>query len=254
MSFDRHTISFRPNQWRRLKTLTSHRTVPLFPQLEEILREYLFGGEYPLVAGLLSRHIGQRRRRCSPTGEKTSTRSRRGWVGSRGRSARRCSATATVPHVSKPWIAEHRSLSTPSQKELGHGGDSMVKRVYGHLGTVRHRLRLVRSSREPAPSRTDVPARLLSDPVHPEAGSADDHLRGRTNAPHLPLPAGGAAAPGGPRSGARFRRGRARATPSSCRRSALRSCPLRPSCDGRRRRGAPADRRACRASAARRRC
>ncbi len=24
-------------------------------------------------------------------------------------------------------------------KELGHGGDSMVKRVYGHLGTVRHR-------------------------------------------------------------------------------------------------------------------
>ncbi len=24
-------------------------------------------------------------------------------------------------------------------RELGHGGDSMVKRVYGHLGTVRHR-------------------------------------------------------------------------------------------------------------------
>lgn len=24
-------------------------------------------------------------------------------------------------------------------KELGHGGDSLVKRVYGHLGTVRHR-------------------------------------------------------------------------------------------------------------------
>lgn len=24
-------------------------------------------------------------------------------------------------------------------QELGHGGDSLVKRVYGHLGTVRHR-------------------------------------------------------------------------------------------------------------------
>jgi len=24
-------------------------------------------------------------------------------------------------------------------KELGHGGDALVKRVYGHLGTVRHR-------------------------------------------------------------------------------------------------------------------
>ena len=24
-------------------------------------------------------------------------------------------------------------------KELGHGGDQLVKRVYGHLGEVRHR-------------------------------------------------------------------------------------------------------------------
>ena len=24
-------------------------------------------------------------------------------------------------------------------KELGHGGEAMVRRVYGHLGTVRHR-------------------------------------------------------------------------------------------------------------------
>ncbi len=28
-------------------------------------------------------------------------------------------------------------------RELGHGGDSMVKRVYGHLGTVRHRAEAV---------------------------------------------------------------------------------------------------------------
>ena len=24
-------------------------------------------------------------------------------------------------------------------RELGHGGDALVKKVYGHLGTVRHR-------------------------------------------------------------------------------------------------------------------
>ena len=24
-------------------------------------------------------------------------------------------------------------------RELGHGGEAMVRRVYGHLGTVRHR-------------------------------------------------------------------------------------------------------------------
>jgi integrase len=36
-------------------------------------------------------------------------------------------------------------------KELGHGGDSMVKRVYGHLGQVRHRAKVVELSRGPAP-------------------------------------------------------------------------------------------------------
>jgi integrase len=28
-------------------------------------------------------------------------------------------------------------------KELGHGGEALVKRVYGHLGTVRHRSEVV---------------------------------------------------------------------------------------------------------------
>jgi integrase len=28
-------------------------------------------------------------------------------------------------------------------KEMGHGGDSMVRRVYGHLGQVRHRAEVV---------------------------------------------------------------------------------------------------------------
>jgi len=28
-------------------------------------------------------------------------------------------------------------------KELGHGGDALVRRVYGHLGAVRHRADVV---------------------------------------------------------------------------------------------------------------
>ncbi len=28
-------------------------------------------------------------------------------------------------------------------KELGHGGDALVRRVYGHLGQVRHRAKMV---------------------------------------------------------------------------------------------------------------
>jgi integrase len=33
VSFERKTITFRPNTWRRLKTPGSHRVVPLHPQL-----------------------------------------------------------------------------------------------------------------------------------------------------------------------------------------------------------------------------
>ena len=43
VSFDRSIITFRPNALRRLKTRTSHRVVPLWPQLGEILRPYVFG-------------------------------------------------------------------------------------------------------------------------------------------------------------------------------------------------------------------
>lgn len=53
VSFDRGVITFRPNRWRRLKTITSHRSVPLWPQLREILQQHLYGGEQPRVTGLL---------------------------------------------------------------------------------------------------------------------------------------------------------------------------------------------------------
>ena len=53
MSFQRKTITFRPNAWRRLKTLTSHRVVPLYPQLEEILRAYLLAREREAPLGSL---------------------------------------------------------------------------------------------------------------------------------------------------------------------------------------------------------
>jgi integrase len=43
VSFDRKTITVRPNRWRGLKTRTSHRVIPLWPQLEAILRAWVFG-------------------------------------------------------------------------------------------------------------------------------------------------------------------------------------------------------------------
>ena len=42
VSFDRGTVTIRPNGLRRLKSLTSARVVPLWPQLEAILRPFIF--------------------------------------------------------------------------------------------------------------------------------------------------------------------------------------------------------------------
>ena len=74
-----------------LKTLTSHRTVPLWPQLEETLR----------AARLQTLDSG------APVSEFTVAR------------------------------------------ELGHGGESMIRRVYRHLGHVRQRAEYVEYRVEP---------------------------------------------------------------------------------------------------------
>jgi len=46
-------------------------------------------------------------------------------------------------------------------RELGHGGDSLVKKVYAHLGTVRHRAEAVeyRVSQHLKAQRHDKPVR-----------------------------------------------------------------------------------------------
>jgi integrase len=41
INFERRTVTFRPSQWRRLKTEGAARTVTLYPQLAEILGAYL---------------------------------------------------------------------------------------------------------------------------------------------------------------------------------------------------------------------
>ena len=41
VSLDRDTVTFRPNVWRRLKNEGSARVVPLWPQLREVLEQYL---------------------------------------------------------------------------------------------------------------------------------------------------------------------------------------------------------------------
>jgi integrase len=142
VSLERKTVTFRPNEWRRLKTRGSHRVVPLLPQLEEILREYLRGPDRPAGDLLFP---------SSATGREamvTDTRKlmdhvavRAGWKSGdiRTKMFRHtyCAARLQTLDGGAPV-----SLFTVS-RELGHTSPAMVQRVYSHLGSVRHRSEVV---------------------------------------------------------------------------------------------------------------
>ena len=104
VSFQRQRITFRPNGWRRLKSKNSRRSVPLWPQLEEILRAYFADQER---AGGLGRLVFPSRwtvrRSPSRTSVRHSTPWRAGAAGTRARFARRCSGTPTVRPGSRRW-------------------------------------------------------------------------------------------------------------------------------------------------------
>ncbi|CAN5247318.1 hypothetical protein BH18GEM1_BH18GEM1_07600 [soil metagenome] len=140
VSFQRNTVTFRPNEFRRLKTKTSHRVVPLWPQLREILRHYLFSRDEPSEGLLFSSPRGggmvrDFRKALDPIAK------RAGWAEGEIRSKvfRHSYCAARLQTLDRgvpvsPWTVA---------KELGHGGSRLVERVYGHRGTIRHRAEVV---------------------------------------------------------------------------------------------------------------
>jgi integrase len=141
VSFDRQTVTFRPNDWRRLKTQTSHRVVRLWPQLEEVLRPYVFGPKPP----------GRLLFPCYRTGSEAmltdfrklldGVAARAGWKPGELHS-KMFRHTYTAARLQTLDGGAPVSVYTVA-KELGHGGEAMVRRVYGHLGQVRHRAEVV---------------------------------------------------------------------------------------------------------------
>jgi integrase len=143
ISFERKTVTFRPNGWRRLKTLNAPRPVPLWPQLEAILRDHVH--KQALVGGLLFPSVrpqgtGQRmvtdvRKQLDAIGER---------IGHRPRELnlymfRHTYCAARLQTVDRGAPVSPFTVG----RELGHGGDSLVKKIYGHLGEVRHRSEVV---------------------------------------------------------------------------------------------------------------
>ena len=142
VSLDRQTITFRPNGWRpRLKTRTSWRVVPMVPQLVDILKAYLdpFGPRVRRGGTLLFPSFA--------TGEEQPLQEIRrlldrvaircGWT-PREISARVLRHTFCASRLQTLDQGAPVSLYTVS-REMGHGSQDMVQRVYAHLGAVRHR-------------------------------------------------------------------------------------------------------------------
>jgi integrase len=143
VSFDRQTITFRPNEWRRLKTRTSWRVVPLFPQLADVLRSYVFGPRLERGGRLLfpSFRAGQESRLVDVRKLIDRIAMRAGWK----RGEIRCRIFRHTYTAARLQTLDHGapiSLYTVS-RELGHGSEDMVRRVYSHLGTFRHRSEVV---------------------------------------------------------------------------------------------------------------
>ena len=125
------------------RTSTSARVVPLWPQLEEILRPYVFGQDRPPTRLLFPAR--------SATGECTTGECMvTNFDGSLDQlAARACWQAGEI----RTKMFRHTYCAARLQtldhgapvsvysvgRELGHGGDALVRRVYGHLGVVRHR-------------------------------------------------------------------------------------------------------------------
>lgn len=142
INFDRRTVTFRPNQWRRLKTKGSHRVVPLWPQLEAILRDYLKqtgrkdGLLFPSARLEEPGMITDVRKVLDAIAERTGR-----WEAGdiRTKSFRH---TYTAARLQTLDNGAPVALFTVS-RELGHADTDMVVRVYGHLGDVKHRSEVV---------------------------------------------------------------------------------------------------------------
>ena len=154
IDFDRKLVTFRPNQWRRLKTEKSQRTIPLWPQLEETLRPYVFGNESPPARLLFpSYRTGQESMLTDVRKllDRVTARAGTLYVMDQGRKRK-----AEADEI-RTKVFRHTHISARLQtvdngapvaawtvaREVGHSSTAMIEKTYGHLGQARHRAEVV---------------------------------------------------------------------------------------------------------------
>jgi len=129
-------IRIRPNRWRGLKTRGSERTVPMWPDLREILRVFVGGREEGLL--FPSGSCGMRkdlRKALDQIGKAAGLPL--GYV--RTKAFRHTYGSMRIQTVD---AGEPVAIYTVS-RELGHRDTKMVEQTYGHLLNTRHRRSVV---------------------------------------------------------------------------------------------------------------
>lgn len=131
---DRHVIRFAPNEHRDLKTDTSTRTVPVWPQLAEILSAYLESPKGP-EGGLLfpspktGKMLTDVRKQLDAIGETVGFE--KGEV-----RLHKLRHTYTAARIQTTEHGAPVALFTVA-RELGHSSTRLIERRYGHLLTNR---------------------------------------------------------------------------------------------------------------------
>ena len=125
----------------------------MWPQLEEILREWMFGGESPRTSGLLfpsltggmigdlRKSLDQMAELCGmETGEVRTRRFRHTYCSARLQTVQRIVKPGRDPARDGDDAFEYVEVSKFTvQKEMGHGGAQLVDRIYGHAQRNPHR-------------------------------------------------------------------------------------------------------------------
>lgn len=138
VSFRYRVIFVRPNQWRELKTQGSERRVPLWPQLEAILRDHVAELEQRGGIGSLlfpshrfddERMLDNVDRQLDQVGDRAGTERPRLHAFRHSYTAARIQTLEHGAPVSLWQVA----------RELGHQSTAMVEKRYGHLARVKRR-------------------------------------------------------------------------------------------------------------------
>lgn len=142
ISFERGTVTIRTNKWRRLKTRNAPRTLPLWPQLEQILRSYIFDRDEPLGELLFPSPRSVEEAMITDLRKAFDAAALpagfvKGKIRTKVLRHTNCSARLQTLDGGAP-VSEFTVA-----KEMGHGGHDMVRKIYGHLGRIRHRAEVV---------------------------------------------------------------------------------------------------------------